>query len=167
MKPGVKLLLIALMIMSNLSFGQTKLFSLLPADSTGVLFNNQIMDDARLNVITYEYFYNGAGVSAGDVNNDGLPDLYFTSNVGDCKLYINQGNLKFKDVTATAHVEGGGGYKTGAVMVDINNDGWMDIYVCKSVAADPKLRKNILYINNKNGTFTDRAAEYGVADMGF
>ena len=125
------------------------------------------MDDQRLNVISYEYFYNGAGVSAGDMNNDGLPDLYFTSNVGDCKLYLNLGNFKFRDVTATTHVEGGGGYKTGAVMVDINNDGWMDIYVCKSVAKDPKLRKNILYINNHNGTFTDKAAEYGVDDMGF
>lgn len=146
---------------------QNKLFSLLPPDSTGVPFVNNIMDSKELNVVSYEYFYNGAGVSAGDVNNDGLTDLYFTSNVGDCKLYLNQGNLKFRDVTDAAGVNGGGGYKTGAVMVDINNDGWMDIYLCKSVAANPKLRKNILYINNRNGTFTNRAAEYGVGDEGF
>lgn len=152
---------------SGLLKAQNKLFSLLPPDSTGVPFINHIMDSKELNVVSYEYFYNGAGVSAGDVNNDGLTDLYFTSNVGDCKLYLNLGNLKFKDVTDAAGVNGGGGYKTGAVMVDINNDGWMDIYLCKSVAANPKLRKNILYINNRNGTFTNKAAEYGVGDEGF
>ncbi|MGQ0739946.1 MAG: VCBS repeat-containing protein [Bacteroidota bacterium] len=146
---------------------QTKLFTLLPPDTTGVFFSNNIVDSKELNVVSYEYFYNGSGVSAGDMNNDGLCDLYFTSNVGDCKLYLNQGNFRFKDVTATAGVNGGIGYKTGAVMVDINNDGWLDIYQCKSVAANPNQRKNILYINNKNGTFTDRATEYGVADEGF
>lgn len=146
---------------------QAKLFSLLPPDSTAVFFNNIVLDDQRLNVISYEYFYNGAGVSAGDVNHDGLPDLYFTSNVGDCKLYLNKGNLKFEDITDKAGVNGGVGYKTGAVMVDINNDGWMDIYVCRSVAKDAKQRRNLLYINNQNGTFTDRALEYGVADEGY
>jgi len=147
--------------------GQNKLFTLLPPDTTGVFFINSIVDSRELNVVSYEYFYNGSGVSAGDVNNDGLCDLYFTSNVGDCKLYLNEGNFRFKDVTATAGVNGGIGYKTGAVMVDINNDGWLDIYQCKSVAANPMQRKNILYINNKNGTFTNRAPEYGVDDEGF
>jgi hypothetical protein len=146
---------------------QQKLFTLLPADSTNVHFNNFMLDSKQINVISYEYFYNGAGVSAGDVNNDGLPDLYFTSNVGDCKLYLNLGGMKFRDITDKAGVAGGGGYKTGAVMVDINNDGWMDIYVCKSVAKDPNQRRNILYINNGNGTFTDKAAQYGIADPGF
>ncbi len=149
------------------SRAQQKLFSLLSPDSTGVQFNNVIMDSKQLNVISYEYFYNGAGVNAGDVNNDGLTDLYFTSNVGDCKLFLNQGNLRFKDVTNAAGVNGNGGYKTGAVMADVNGDGWLDIYVCKSVAADPKLRRNILYINNHDGTFTDKALQYGVADPGF
>jgi len=168
MMPRTIKVLLSLLVLPGLYLqAQTQLFSLLPADSTGVQFVNEIMDSKHLNVVSYEYFYNGAGVSAGDVNNDGLCDLYFTSNVGDCKLYINQGNLKFKDVTAAAGVNGGGGYKTGAVMADINNDGWLDIYVCKSVAANPKLRKNILYINNKNGTFTNRATEYGVDDEGF
>lgn len=141
---------------------QDKLFKLLPADSTGVDFVNIINDTKVLNVISYEYYYNGGGVAVGDVNNDGLTDIYFTSNVGDCKLYLNQGNLKFKDVTNVAGVNGNGGYKTGVVMVDINNDGWMDIYLCKSVAKEPSQRKNILYINNKNGTFTDKATEYGI-----
>ena len=146
---------------------QEKLFTLLPPDSTKVDFINTISDSRKLNVISYEYYYNGSGVAIGDVNNDGLPDIYFTSNVYDCKLYLNQGNLKFKDVTKEAGVNGHGGYKTGVVMVDINNDGWTDIYVCKSVALNPKDRRNVLYINNKNGTFTDRAMEYGIADEGY
>jgi hypothetical protein len=155
------------LLLVNKIQAQQKLFTLLPPDSTNVPFVNEIIDNKNLNVISYEYFYNGSGVAAGDVNNDGLCDLYFSSNVGECKLYLNQGNLKFKDVTATAKVNGNGGYKTGTVMVDINNDGWLDIYVCKSVTANPKLRKNVLYINNKNGTFTDMATQYGVADEGF
>ena len=160
-------LLPALLLATVTGQAQPKLFSLLPPDSTGVDFVNPIMDSRELNVVSYEYFYNGAGVSAGDVNNDGLPDLYFTSNVGDCKLYINQGGLRFRDMTREAGVNGGTGYKTGAVMADVNNDGWLDIYVCRSVAANPQQRKNLLYINNRNGTFTNRAEEYGVADPGF
>ncbi|HUR65261.1 MAG TPA: VCBS repeat-containing protein [Chitinophagaceae bacterium] len=168
MKLHVKLCCSLLLSMTGIySAGAQKLFSLIPADTSGVLFNNEIIDSKELNVVSYEYFYNGSGVSAGDINNDGLCDLYFTSNVGDCRLYLNQGHLKFKDITPTAGIDGHGGYKTGTVMVDINNDGWLDIYVCKSVAADPKLRRNVLYINNHNNTFTERAAEYGVADEGF
>jgi enediyne biosynthesis protein E4 len=165
----VRIIISCLLCFSAFSIAkaQNKLFSLIPADSSGVSFNNVIVDSKELNVISYEYFYNGAGVAAGDINNDGLCDLYFTSNVGQCKLYLNLGNLKFRDITEAAGVNGKGGYKTGTVMVDINNDGWMDIYVCKSVHANPKLRKNILYINNQDGTFTDRATEYGVDDEGF
>ncbi len=164
-KPAIFLLLLLGKMLST--FAQEKLFTLLPPDSTKVDFINTISDSRKLNVISYEYYYNGSGVAIGDVNNDGLPDIYFTSNVYDCKLYLNQGNLKFKDVTKEAGVNGNGGYKTGVVMVDINNDGWTDIYVCKSVALNPKDRRNVLYINNKNGTFTDRAMEYGVADEGY
>lgn len=146
---------------------QNKLFTLLPADSTGVNFSNLIYDSKQLNVINYEYYYNGSGVAIGDVNNDGLADLFFTSNVYENKLYLNQGNFKFKDISAAAGIGGLGAYHTGVVMVDINNDGWMDIYVCQSVLLDPKKRKNVLYVNNKNGTFTDRATEYGIADEGY
>ena len=166
MKPYVALLLSFPFFLYK-SSAQQKLFTLLPPESTGIPFVNDIMDTKELNVVSYEYFYNGAGVAAGDINNDGLTDLYFSSNVGDCKLYLNLGNLRFKDITSQAGVNGGGGYKTGTLMADINADGWLDIYVCKSVAANPKLRKNILYINNRNGTFTNRATEYGVDDEGF
>ncbi|GDX53052.1 hypothetical protein LBMAG27_20990 [Bacteroidota bacterium] len=145
---------------------QTTLFSLLPPDSTGVNFVNIIKDTKDLNVIKYEYYYNGGGVAIGDVNNDGLPDLYFSSNVNECRLYLNEGNLKFKDVTKEAGVGAAGGYHTGVTFVDINNDGWMDIYVCQSVAADTNARKNILFENNKDGTFTNKAAQYGIADAG-
>ncbi len=149
-------------------FSQQPLFTLLPSESTGVTFINIISDNKDINIIKYLNFYNGAGVAIGDINNDGLPDIYFTSNRFDCKLYLNKGNLKFEDVTERAGVSGGvNTYKTGVVMVDINNDGWMDIYVCRSVALNPIDRKNVLYLNNKDGTFTDKADEFGIADDGF
>ncbi|HPI10609.1 MAG TPA: VCBS repeat-containing protein [Catalimonadaceae bacterium] len=147
---------------------QSKLFSLLPPDSTGVRFKNVVLDDKNINIIDYLYFYNGAGVSIGDVNHDGLPDIFLVSNRFSCKLYLNKGNLKFEDVTVRAGVTGEPGtYKTGVVMVDINNDGWMDIYICRSASENPDLRRNILYINNQDGTFTNRAKEYGVDDDGY
>jgi len=117
----------------------------------------------------YEYLYNGAGVSIGDFNNDGLSDIYFTSTLGSNKLFLNEGNLptgqagfRFKDITEAAGVNGGAGMKTGVNVIDINNDGYMDIFICKSGLTDPKLRKKILYINNQDLTFTDKAAEYGL-----
>ncbi len=153
------------------SFGlsaQNQLFSLVSPDSSGVKFSNIIKDDKEINILEYPYFYNGAGVSLGDINNDGLPDIYFTSNRYECKLYLNKGNLKFEDVTKKAGVGGfPGALVTGVVMVDINNDGWMDIYLCRSASKEPEMRRNILYVNNKNGTFTNRAKEYGVDDDGY
>ncbi len=150
------------------AWGQSKLFSLLNPDSSGVRFKNVVLDDRNINIIDYLYFYNGAGVSIGDVNRDGLPDLFFVSNRYSCKLYLNRGNLKFEDVTEKAGVSGEPGtYKTGVVMVDINNDGWQDIYICRSASKNPEQRRNILYVNNQNGTFTNRAKEYGIDDDGF
>ncbi len=153
----------------NFSFNniaQSTLFTLLPYDSTGINFYNQIADTRMMNVMSYEYFYNGGGVAIGDINNDGLADIYFSANTESCKLYLNQGNLKFKDITEQAGVSAAGGYHTGVVMVDINNDGWLDIYICQSVL-QLEHRKNILFENNKNGTFTDKATDYGIADKGF
>jgi enediyne biosynthesis protein E4 len=147
---------------------QQKLFSLLPPDSTGIRFKNVVLDDKDINIIDYLYFYNGSGVAIGDVNHDGLPDVFLASNRFSCKLYLNKGNLKFQDVTEKAGVAGEPGtFKTGVVMVDINNDGWMDIYICRSASQDPELRRNILYVNNQDGTFTNRAKEYGIDDDGY
>jgi len=144
-----------------------KLFTLMPESSTGVTFRNNIIETETMFLYIYEYLYVGAGVSVGDINNDGLPDIYFTSTLGSNKLYLNLGGFKFQDITESAGVTGGEGIKTGTTMVDINNDGYLDMMICKSGYKDPNLRKKILYINNKNNTFTNRAAEYGLDDASY
>ncbi|HMI78871.1 MAG TPA: VCBS repeat-containing protein, partial [Ferruginibacter sp.] len=144
-----------------------KRFSLLPENSTGINFRNDVEESPTMFLYLYENLYNGGGVSIGDINNDGLPDIYFSSTLGSNKLYLNLGNLKFKDITESAGVNGGEGIKTGVNMVDINNDGYLDIFICKSGYKDPKLRKKILYINNRNLSFTNKAAEYGLDDASF
>jgi hypothetical protein len=121
-----------------------KLFTVLPPTETGVMFRNDIIEDGNMFYYKYEYLYIGAGVAAGDINNDGLPDLYFASTLGQNKLYLNLGNLKFKDISEEAGVRGSAGMKTGANMVDINNDGWLDILVCKSGPTDPQDRTKLL-----------------------
>jgi enediyne biosynthesis protein E4 len=145
----------------------TKLFTVLPESSTGVTFRNDIIETPDMFFYVYENLYNGGGVSVGDINNDGLDDIYFTSTLGSNKLYLNLGNFKFRDITETAGVNGGEGIKTGVTMVDINNDGYLDIFICKSGYKDPNLRKKILYINNKNNTFTNRAAAYGLEESSY
>ncbi|MEO7265038.1 MAG: CRTAC1 family protein [Ferruginibacter sp.] len=144
-----------------------KLFSTVTADSSGVTFRNDIDETPAMFLYLYEYLYVGAGVAIGDINNDNLPDIYFTSTLGSNKLYLNLGNFKFRDITESAGVSGGAGIKTGATMVDINNDGYIDIFVCKSGYKDPKLRTKIFYINNGNGTFTDKAAAYGLNESSY
>ncbi len=146
---------------------QVKQFSLIPESTSGVGFRNDIVETANMFMYMYENLYAGGGVAVGDVNNDGLPDIYFSSTLGYNKLYLNQGGFRFTDITETAGVNGGEGIKTGVSMVDINNDGNLDIFVCKSGFKDPNLRKKILYINNGNGTFTNRAAEYGLEESSF
>ena len=144
-----------------------KLFTLLPESSTGVNFRNDIVETPTMFMYLYENLYVGGGVSIGDINNDGLPDIYFSSTLGSNKLYLNLGGFKFKDITETAGVNGGDGIKTGISMVDINNDGYLDIFICKSGYKDPMLRKKILYINNHDQTFTNKAAEYGLEESSF
>jgi enediyne biosynthesis protein E4 len=140
-------------------------FKRLSPEKTGITFVNQLTETEELNVLSYEYFYNGGGVAVGDVNGDGLPDLYFSGNMVPNKLYINKGGLKFEDVTEKAGVAGRpNGWNTGVNMVDINGDGRLDIYLCYSGDLPPDLRRNELYINNGDGTFTERAAEYGLDD---
>lgn len=144
---------------------QQHLFEAMSPSATGVDFVNSIQEDENINYMHYGYIYNGAGVAAGDVNNDGLTDLYFSSNLDYNKLYINQGNFKFRDATSMAGVDGGQGYKSGVTMADINKDGWLDIFVCKTAIRDTTYRHKMLYINNHDGTFTERASEYGLDDL--
>lgn len=146
---------------------QQKKFTLLPSSSTGITFRNDINEDATMFMYLYENLYVGGGVAIGDINNDGLPDIYFSSTRGHDKLYLNLGNFKFQDITQSAGVDGGEGIKTGVNMVDVNGDGYLDIFVCKSGFKDPNLRKKMLYINNHNLTFTNKAAEYGLEDASF
>lgn len=144
-----------------------RLFTLLSAKQTGVDFTNQIEDGPDFNILTYRNFYNGGGVAIGDINNDDLPDIFFTANMQPNKLYLNKGDFQFEDISAKAGIEGTKAWSTGVTMVDINADGWLDIYVCNSgdVAGDNK--ENELYINNTDGTFTERAATWGLNNQGF
>ena len=151
---------------SNTETKKNTLFQLLPSWETGINFNNQVEDEQGFNIFKYRNFYNGAGVAIGDINNDGKPDIFFTSNQHDNKLYINKGNWKFEDVTEKAGLISNHKWHTGATMVDINGDGWLDIYVCNSGEAPGDDRSNELYINQKDGTFKEEAHEYGLDDKG-
>jgi enediyne biosynthesis protein E4 len=139
-------------------------FESLPARKTGIRFQNTLSEGQGNNILTYEYFYNGGGVAVGDINNDGLDDIYFTGNMVPNKLYLNEGDFKFKDITKAAGVEGRKAWTTGVTMADVNGDGWLDIYVCFSGKGSPDTRRNQLFINQKNGTFTEEAAAYGLDD---
>ena len=141
------------------------LFRRLAASQTGVDFENRLVEDETHNILTYSYMYNGGGVAVGDINNDGLPDLFFTSNQGANALYLNLGGMKFQDISEAAGIAKSQGWHTGANMVDVNGDGWLDIYVCRSGPADdPSLRENLLFMNNGNLKFTEQATAKGVAD---
>jgi len=144
-----------------------KLFSMMPAAETGIDFANNLTYKRDFNIYTYRNFYNGGGVSIGDLNNDGLPDIYFTANMQPNRLYLNKGNFKFEDITEKAGVGGTRAWSTGVVMADVNADGFLDIYVCNSgdIAGDNK--QNELFINNGDLTFTEKAAEYGLDDKGY
>ena len=156
------------------SCGKEKtLFQKLNPEESGIIFINQVTESEKENILNYEYFYNGGGVASGDFNNDGLIDLYFTGNQVDNKLYLNKGNLHFEDITEKSGTSGRkNGWKTGVSVVDINADGWLDIYVCYSGLRDSTLRKNQLFINNHNlngssPRFTEKAKEYGLDDSGY
>lgn len=149
----------------NNSDVKNPLFSLQSNDKLGVNFINQLVDKNQTNVFTFRNYYNGGGVAIGDVNNDGLNDIYLTSNQGSNKLYINKGNWKFEDVTDKAGVKGTKYWSTGATMVDINGDGWLDIYVCHSGNIIDK-KGNELFINQHDGTFKEEAEKYGLVDNG-
>ena len=144
------------------------LFTLVPESQTNIHFVNSVKQDFNFNYIDYPYAFTGAGVATGDINNDGLQDIYFTSNQNSNKLYLNKGNFKFEDITETAGVADALGWSTGVTMIDINNDGWLDIYVCKSASVnDPELRRNKLFINQKNNTFKEQSKAWGLDHFGF
>jgi len=154
------------------------LFTSLAAEQTGIGFENKITDTDTLNILDYLYYYNGGGVAIGDINNDGLPDIYFTSNQGSNKLYLNKGNFQFEDITEKAGVRGKGNWKTGVTIADVNGDGLLDIYVSEVGGYKNFQGRNELFINNgvspsppgEGGaevTFTERAHEYGLDVEGF
>lgn len=145
----------------------SKLFKLLDAEATGVDFINVLDENSKVNFYAWDYLYNGGGVAVGDLNNDGLPDLYFTGTISPDKLYLNKGNLQFEDITEKAGVAGHKGLKTGVNMTDVNADGLLDIYVCRSgFPEDKALHANLLFINKGNMQFEEQAASYGLAEMG-
>tara|TARA_B100000809_G_scaffold266022_1_gene326942 strand:+ start:14982 stop:18272 length:3291 start_codon:yes stop_codon:yes gene_type:complete len=146
----------------------TTLFNLVENNKTNVHFKNTVKENLYFNFLNYAYIYNGGGVAVGDINNDGLEDVYFTSNQESNRLYLNQGKLEFKDITVKAKVSDEIGWTTGVTMIDINNDGWLDIYVCKSGSLKShQNRKNKLFINQKDNTFKENAAGYGLDHFGF
>lgn len=149
---------------------ETPVFRLLSQKETGIRFSNDIDETESLNVLVYDYLYNGGGVAVGDINNDGLPDLFFTANMQSAKIFLNLGNLKFKDITKSAGIElhkKAGSWKNGVTMADINGDGLLDIYVCYSGRVDEELRKNQLFINKGNLKFEEKAAEFGLDDKSY
>jgi hypothetical protein len=144
------------------------LFTHMPPDSTGINFTNALKFDQSFNIYTYRNFYNGGGVAIGDVNNDGLPDIYFSGNQVSNRLFLNKGNFKFEDITEQAGVGGTRAWSTGVAMADVNGDGLLDIYVCNSGnMKDPQSKRNELFINLGNLKFEDQAERYGVADEGY
>ena len=149
-----------------------KLFVLLPSSYTHIEFSNTVPENEEINPLQYENSYNGGGVAIGDINNDGLDDIYFSGNKVDNKLYLNRGNFKFEDVTEKAGVKGRDSWKTGTTMADVNGDGLLDIYVCHSGNVPGPLRENELFINKGNDAsgipiFKEEAKEYGLADSAF
>jgi hypothetical protein len=143
-------------------------FRSLPASQTGINFRNDLTEDYDTYFDLFAYVYNGGGVGIGDINNDGLPDVYFTGNEVPNRLYLNKGGLRFEDITTKAGVGGNGKWNNGVTMVDINGDGLLDIYVCKGGWHDePDQRRNLLFINQGDLTFKEQASEFGLDESGY
>jgi hypothetical protein len=153
---------------NTIKVGTKTHFTLISNTESQINFKNVVEENLDFNFLNFTYIYNGAGVAVGDINNDGLEDIYFSSNQNSNKLYLNLGDFKFNDITNTAKVKDDKGWTTGVCMIDINNDGWLDIYVCKSGSLkDETLRQNKLFINQKDNTFKEQAEKYGLNDSGF
>lgn len=172
-KVFIVLLLFSTLMACTADVKRDTVFTLLPSSHTGIRFKNILKETKEFNVLEYGYLYNGGGVSIGDINNDGLADIYFTGNMVGSHLYINKGNLEFDEIAKEAGVFAEGLWNTGTTMADVNADGFLDIYVCRSAAKDPNKRKNLLFINNGPASdpdqisFTEQAEEYGIADSGY
>ncbi|WP_439490470.1 VCBS repeat-containing protein [Algoriphagus sp.] len=150
----------------NPTHKEISLFQLMDKEHTGIEFRNDLSYEERFNPYTFRNFYNGAGVALGDINNDGLVDIFFAGNQVENKLYLNKGNFQFEDITTKAGLSVPGVWSTGVSMADVNQDGLLDIYICKSGPLGGDRRHNELFINNGDLTFTERAREFGIADEG-
>jgi enediyne biosynthesis protein E4 len=168
--------LVSLVLFASCNRSETKnknaadahtLFTLVSAKQSNIDFINRVEDDSVFNILTYRNFYNGGGVAIGDINNDGLPDIYFTSNKEKNKLYLNKGNFVFEDISEKAGIGGKRAWSTGVSMADVNNDGFLDIYVCNSGDIKGDDRENELFINNGDLTFSERAKDYNLNNNGF
>ncbi|WP_439484253.1 VCBS repeat-containing protein [Cyclobacterium plantarum] len=156
-----------LALLFGISCQEPSLLSEIPSSQSGIDFQNTLVEDEFMNILTFEYFYNGAGVAVADFNADGLDDLFFTSNMGNSEIYINKGNFTFENITASSGIETQGKWATGVSIIDINQDGLRDIYICFSGPYGARQRTNELYINQGDLTFREEAEAYGLADQGF
>ncbi|REE01563.1 VCBS repeat-containing protein [Marinoscillum furvescens] len=166
-KNCLKILILMMLFSCEIDQKEKPTFRLMPAEEIGVSFINELSFDKEFNVYTYRNFYNGGGVSIGDVNNDGLADIYLTANLKSNKLFLNKGDWKFEDVTEQAGVGGQKAWSTGVTMADVNGDGFLDIYVCNSGDVKGDNKQNELFINKGDLTFTESAEAYGLADKGY
>lgn len=143
-------------------------FEKIPSELSGLKFSNTIVHnlETKSNVFDHDYFYNGSGVGIEDINNDGLKDIFFTGNQVPNKLFLNKGNLVFEDITASANINTNKKWSSGVTFADVNNDGWMDIYVSQGGPYNKDERKNLLLINQKDNTFIEQASIYGLDDHG-
>jgi enediyne biosynthesis protein E4 len=157
---------LALSVSSCQKDKEDPLFILLAPGETGIDFANTITENDSINLLDYEYVYNGGGVAVADINVDGLPDLFFSGNMVPSRLYLNQGNMRFKDITGSAGITGDN-WATGVAVADVNADGFPDLYVCSAGKVAEEKRANLLYINNGDNTFTESAQQYGIDDTGF
>ena len=165
---GKFLLITSLLILASCDQDtEQKLFTLLSPSATNINFSNPIKESQDFNVLQYGYLYNGGGVAIGDINNDQLPDIYFSGNLVSNKLYLNLGDFKFRDITDEAGVSAADAWNTGVTMADVNGDGHLDIYVCRSADTRPDARRNLLFINQGDLTFRESARDYGIDDPAY